>query len=67
MGRPTRHNVSLEKNDQYSVTYVPKDIGHVNIRIKYGDEFIPGSPFVVPVLPAETFTQPTYANGNRII
>ena len=51
LGKRLEHTTALEAKNKCKVTYLPREVGHVNVMVKYGGGMVPGSPFVVPVVP----------------
>lgn len=51
LGKPISHTISNETPHSSVVTYKAQEVGHLNVKVKFGGALVPGAPFVVPVIP----------------
>lgn len=57
LGKPISHTISNETPHSSVVTYKAQEVGHLNVKVKFGGALVPGAPFVVPVIPHLTASE----------
>lgn len=50
-GRNVRQMIDDNNDGTYTVSYRPEDLGNYQVVVRYGGQYVPGAPFVVPAFP----------------